>query len=100
MSCIVNVPSWFSVIYKVIELLMSKSQKEKAHIFGATPKEVEKCKKFLHLHIDPKNLPECWGGTSVPFGQSPEDLRLGAMVDSVLKEKGVRSYEEGDPKEF
>ena len=100
MSVLVNVPGWFTVIYKIVELLMSKNQKERVRIFGASSKEVEKAKVFLHEHIDPKNLPECWGGTSVPFGESPEDQRLGALVDNVLHEQGVRRFVEGDPKEF
>ncbi len=68
---IINVPSWFSVIWNVVKPMVDDVTKAKIKIlrYGA-----EGITKALMEKIDIENIPPEYGGKSMPLGQSPEEI--------------------------
>jgi hypothetical protein len=92
MTVIINTPMFFSGIYKVISLMLDPVTRKKVVVFGAGSREIKKAIAHLHEHIDPQYLPEELGGTSVPFGQSPQDVGMREWVEQMLEEKGMKAH--------
>jgi hypothetical protein len=69
---IVNVPYWFSAIWKVAQHFVDKSTLERIKILRGR-KEI---RKALLERIPIENIPVEYGGTSVPLGQSREEMVL------------------------
>eukprot|EP00039_Didymoeca_costata_P032060 m.36674 g.36674 ORF g.36674 m.36674 type:complete len:800 (-) comp9173_c0_seq1:1355-3754(-) len=91
-SVILNAPMWFSTVYKVYALMLSSSMREKVKVFGTRASEQAKAIAELHKDIDPRNLPPELNGSSVPFGEAPEELHVKGIVDRVLAEKGMQPF--------
>lgn len=54
---IVNAPSWFSLIWKIIKPLVNERTRKKVRIVSKS----ETYKTLLEF-IDPANIPKCYGG--------------------------------------
>ena len=91
-TAIINTPMWFNGLYKVVALVLDPVTRKKIHVFGSGKKEEAKATKFLHEMIDPCNLPPQFGGTSCPFGESPQDIEMNQNMENVLKARGVESF--------
>ncbi|TMW55717.1 hypothetical protein Poli38472_010599 [Pythium oligandrum] len=90
---IVNPPSWFNLIWKVVSPSINPKTRDRVHVVRG-PKEVTKA---LLQFIDEESLPieyggkcQCPGGC---FTNSPEETDLRNYVESYLN-----TMEEGDPR--
>lgn len=68
---VINVPSWFSVIWNVVKPMVDDVTKQKISILKAGKEGITKA---LSEKIDIANIPPEYGGMSMPLGQSPEEL--------------------------
>jgi len=72
---VLNVPSWFHVIWNVVKRMVDETTQQKITIMKrSTPKEqiTQALMKKIPLH----NIPPEYGGYSMPLGQAPEDLQF------------------------
>ena len=68
---VINVPSWFSVIWNVVKPMVDDVTKQKIKILRYGKEAITKA---LMEKIDIENIPPEYGGKSAPLGQSPEEL--------------------------
>lgn len=68
---IINVPSWFSVIWNVVKPMVDDVTKAKIKILRYGTEGITKA---LTEKIAIENIPPEYGGKSMPLGQSPEEL--------------------------
>jgi len=68
---VINVPSWFSVIWNVVKPMVDDVTKQKIKILRHGK---EALTQALMEKIDIENIPPEYGGKSMPLGQSPEEL--------------------------
>lgn len=68
---VVNVPSWFSVIWNVVKPMVDDVTKQKIKILRCGQEAITQA---LMEKIDIQNIPPQYGGKSMPLGQSPEEL--------------------------
>ncbi len=68
---VVNVPSWFSIIWNAVKGWVDDVTKQKIKIIkSGNPQSITKA---LLEKIELHNIPPEYGGTSMPLGQSPEE---------------------------
>ncbi|OQR98714.1 SEC14 cytosolic factor [Achlya hypogyna] len=77
---IVNVPTWFNVIWKGISPLVDPVTKEKIRICKG-----KMVKEELLKSIDIAELPSDYGGEGPALGESAEEQRLAAYVDQFMQ---------------
>eukprot|EP00557_Chaetoceros_sp_GSL56_P013498 CAMPEP_0176483156 /NCGR_PEP_ID=MMETSP0200_2-20121128/3771_1 /TAXON_ID=947934 /ORGANISM="Chaetoceros sp., Strain GSL56" /LENGTH=506 /DNA_ID=CAMNT_0017879545 /DNA_START=95 /DNA_END=1612 /DNA_ORIENTATION=- len=70
---VINVPSWFSVIWNVVKPMVDDVTKKKIKILRYGKEGITKA---LMEKIDIENIPPEYGGTSMPLGQSPEEIEF------------------------
>jgi len=75
---VLNVPSWFSVVWAVIQPMIDPVTREKVSFVGFSKSEILAA---LKKRIDLENIPPEYGGSSVPLGQAPEEKVLCALMD-------------------
>ncbi len=68
---VINVPSWFSVIWNVVKPMVDDVTKQKITIMKYGQEAITKA---LMEKIDINNIPPEYGGRSMPLGQSPEEI--------------------------
>ena len=67
---LINVPSWFSVIWSAVKPLVDDVTKQKIKIIGCDPPAITEA---LSENIDLDKIPPQYGGRSIPLGSSPEE---------------------------
>ena len=67
---VINVPSWFSIIWKTVSPWIDPVTVNKITILGYGDAAITKA---LEAKIPPENIPPEYGGQSMPLGQSPEE---------------------------
>lgn len=67
---VINVPSWFSVIWNVVKPMVDDVTKKKITILRYGKEAITRA---LAEKIDIENIPPEYGGKSCPLGQSPEE---------------------------
>ena len=83
---IINVPMWFSGVWKLIKVFLDPVTLSKIHIVRGDAK----IKAELLLHIDEDQLPQEYGGkSSLPLGQAPEENILRELVEKLNTEGGA-----------
>lgn len=70
---VINVPSWFSVIWNVVKPMVDDVTKKKITIMRYGQEAITKA---LMEKIDIENIPPEYGGKSMPLGQSPEEIQF------------------------
>jgi hypothetical protein len=77
-SCtmLINVPSWFQVIWKVVKPLIDPATLKKVYILRGKD---EIC-NAMQERIPIEHIPPEYGGTSMPLGQSPEEHMLSNLM--------------------
>ncbi|KAF0720248.1 Aste57867_435 [Aphanomyces stellatus] len=76
---IINVPSWFSMTWKVISPMIDPVTKEKIRICKG-----KAVKEELLKSIAESDLPSDYGGLSVALGQSDQEVALAKHVDDII----------------
>ena len=79
---IINVPSWFSVIWNVVKPLIDDVTKKKISILKYGDEAILKA---LMEKIDIQNIPPKYGGKSMALGQAPEELTFMKHFDDLNK---------------
>jgi len=77
-SCtmLINVPSWFQIIWKVIKPLIDPATLKKVYILRGKDEIINAMQERIPIeHIPPE-----YGGTSMPLGQSPEEHMLSNLM--------------------
>jgi hypothetical protein len=69
---VINVPSWFALIWKIVKPLVDEATLEKIYILR-TKEEVQ---EQLQERISLENIPSNYGGTGPPLGQSEEEVQF------------------------
>ncbi len=77
---IINVPSWFSVIWNVVKPMVDDVTKQKITIMKYGQEAITKA---LMEKIDINNIPPEYGGRSMPLGQSPEEIKFMKHFDQL-----------------
>lgn len=79
---VINVPSWFSVIWNVVKPMVDDVTKKKIKIlrYGKEAIFQALCEK-----IDVENIPPEYGGKSMPLGQSPEEIQFAKHFEALNK---------------
>jgi hypothetical protein len=70
---VINVPSWFNVIWNVVKPMVDDVTKQKITIMKYG---MEAITQALAEKIDIQNIPPEYGGRSMPLGQSPEEKKF------------------------
>lgn len=70
---VINVPSWFSVIWNAVKPMVDDVTKKKITILRYGQEAITKA---LMEKIDIENIPPEYGGKSMPLGQAPEELKF------------------------
>mmetsp|Transcript_444 Transcript_444/g.623 ORF Transcript_444/g.623 Transcript_444/m.623 type:complete len:562 (+) Transcript_444:248-1933(+) len=70
---IINVPSWFSVIWNVVKPMVDEVTKKKITIMRYGKEAITEA---LMKKIDIENIPPEYGGKSMPLGSSPEEVKF------------------------
>jgi len=70
---VINVPSWFSVIWNVVKPMVDDVTKQKITIMKYGQEAITKA---LMEKIDIENIPPEYGGKSMPLGQSPQEIQF------------------------
>jgi len=74
---VINSPTWFNMIWKIISPILSPATRAKVDVQGS------KFQASLLKHINPEDLPVRFGGTdTTPIYGSEEELALKQYVDS------------------
>ena len=73
---VVNVPSWFKLIWNVVKPLVDEDTLHKIYILRGE----EEIRQAMMERIPLENIPPEYGGTSMPLGESPEEMTLAAWV--------------------
>lgn len=79
---VINVPSWFSVIWNVVKPMVDDVTKKKIKILRYGKEAITKA---LMEKIDIENIPPEYGGTSMPLGQSPEEVQFMKHFEALNK---------------
>lgn len=66
---VINVPSWFNVIWKVVSPMADEVTRRKIRILRGKKNILDD----LLTRIELENIPSDYGGLSMPLGQSPEE---------------------------
>jgi len=74
---VINVPSWFKMIWNVVKGFVDEVTLKKISILRGR----EHVTKALAEKIDIKSIPPEYGGKSMPLGQSPEEESLRKFVE-------------------
>mmetsp|Transcript_21077 Transcript_21077/g.29756 ORF Transcript_21077/g.29756 Transcript_21077/m.29756 type:complete len:471 (+) Transcript_21077:228-1640(+) len=69
---VINVPSWFKIIWNVVKPLIDPVTQEKVYILRGK----DEIFKNLLERVPIENIPPEYGGTSMPLGQAPEEQML------------------------
>lgn len=77
---VINVPSWFSVIWNVVKPMVDDVTKKKIKIMRYGQEAITKA---LMEKIDIENIPPEYGGRSMPLGQSPEEQKFKAHFEKL-----------------
>ncbi|RHY33329.1 hypothetical protein DYB32_001704, partial [Aphanomyces invadans] len=80
---IVNVPTWFNMVWSVVSPMIDPVTKEKIRICKGRA-----VKEELLKSIAEDQLPADYGGSSVKLGESDEEVALAKYVDQVLAASG------------
>lgn len=89
---IINVPMWFSGVWKMIKVFLDPVTLSKIHILRGDAK----IKAELLLHIDEDQLPQEYGGkSSLPLGEAPEESILRELVEKLNAEGAAAGAESG-----
>lgn len=70
---VINVPSWFNVIWNVVKPMVDDVTKQKITIMKYG---MEAITQALAEKIDIENIPPEYGGRSMPLGHSPEEKKF------------------------
>lgn len=70
---VINVPSWFSIIWNAVKPMVDDVTKKKIKILKYGKEAITKA---LMEKIDIENIPPEYGGKSMPLGQSPEEIQF------------------------
>jgi len=70
---VINVPSWFSVIWNVVRPMVDDVTKKKIHILRVGKEAITKA---LVERIPIENIPPEYGGNSVSLGLAPEEMEF------------------------
>lgn len=70
---VINVPSWFNVIWNVVKPMVDEVTKQKITIMKYG---MEAITQALAEKIDIENIPPEYGGKSMPLGQSPDEKKF------------------------
>ena len=73
---VVNVPSWFKLIWNVIKPIVDEDTLHKIYILRGE----EEIRQAMMERIPLENIPPEYGGLSMPLGQSPEEKTLAEWV--------------------
>lgn len=74
---IINVPSWFKMIWSVVKPWVDPVTLEKIHILRGA----EEIRQTMQQRIALENLPPEYGGKSMPLGQSPEEKEIWELME-------------------
>lgn len=74
---VINVPSWFKMIWNVVKGFVDEVTLEKISIVRGAGQVT----KALEEKIDIENIPPEYGGKSMPLGQSPEEESLRRFME-------------------
>ena len=85
---IINVPSWFSVIWNVVKPMVDDVTKEKIKILRYGKEAITKA---LMEKIDLENIPPEYGGQSMSLGQSPEEIAFVKHFEELNKKQAKQS---------
>eukprot|EP00980_Cylindrotheca_fusiformis_P030125 scaffold24419_cov196-Cylindrotheca_fusiformis.AAC.2 len=78
---IVNAPRWFRLIWKVIQPIVPETTLHKIFILGRNEDVLNRLTK----HIPIEHIPQIYGGSSsIPLGQSPEEIELANLMEHNL----------------
>ena len=78
---VINVPSWFNIIWKVVSPMADEVTRRKIRILRGK----ENILNDLLTRIDMDNIPCDYGGQSMPLGQSPEEIMFAADMMENLR---------------
>ena len=85
---IINVPTWFHMLFAIVKGLLNDAQKAKINVFKKS-----EVLNGLRQFIDDDNIPKEYGGSSpVPLGQMPNEQALRCCVMTRLDELGEALY--------
>ena len=80
---IINAPSWFGFIWKMVKPLVPKETREKIFIYSYAKEYKPALLKFVH----PEVLPEEYGGAGkIPLGKSRQEIFLARVDDDATAE--------------
>jgi CRAL/TRIO domain len=74
---ILNVPTWFKLIWNTIRPMIDASTLQRIHILRGW----EEILHNLRKHIPLQHIPPIYGGTSVPLGYSPQEQILSQLIE-------------------
>uniref|UniRef100_A0A7S1VHQ1 CRAL-TRIO domain-containing protein n=1 Tax=Grammatophora oceanica TaxID=210454 RepID=A0A7S1VHQ1_9STRA len=73
---VINVPSWFKMIWNVVKPMVDPVTLEKIYILRGK----NEIREYMTERIPLENIPPEYGGTSVPLGESPEEIALNNLM--------------------
>ena len=73
---IVNVPSWFKLIWQVVRPIIDESTLKKIYILRG----MNEIRQNLLQRIPIEHIPPEYGGTSVPLGYAPQEQELARLM--------------------
>lgn len=77
---VINVPSWFSIIWNVVKPMVDDVTKKKITIMRHGKEAITKA---LMEKIDIENIPPEYGGKSMPLGESPQEKQFKAHFEKL-----------------
>ena len=78
---ILNVPTFFTLIWNTIRPLIDTSTLERIHILRRNSHNKDEILQNLLKHIPIEHIPPNYGGTSVPLGHSPQERILQRFIE-------------------
>lgn len=73
---VINVPSWFKLIWQVVRPIVDEATLKKIYILRGA----DEIRHNLLQRIALENIPPEYGGTSMPLGQAPEEKLLANLM--------------------
>jgi hypothetical protein len=73
---VINVPGWFKLIWNVVKPIIDEDTLKKIYILRGK----EEIRNAMQERIPIEHIPPEYGGTSVPLGQSPQEITLAEWV--------------------
>lgn len=90
---VINVPGWFKLIWNVVKPIVDEDTLKKIYILRGK----DEIRTAMQERIPLENIPPEYGGTSVPLGESPEEMTLAEfLAHNNLLAKQARSVCEHD----